>query len=59
VSKKQVAKYEHSSARTDYEEFPGRPHLALIGEGWEEIAASVDSWLDGVLDAAPAPEAAS
>jgi hypothetical protein len=23
----------------------------MAGEGWDEVAASIDSWLDGVLDA--------
>ena len=23
----------------------------MLGEGWEEVAAGIDSWLDGVLDA--------
>jgi len=35
-------------------EFEGRPHLFVVGEGWEEVAASIDGWLDGVLEAAPA-----
>ena len=38
-------------AKTDYLEFEGRPHLSMVGEGWEEVAAGIDSWLDGVLDA--------
>jgi pimeloyl-ACP methyl ester carboxylesterase len=51
LSKKQYEKYERSPAATDYIEFEGRPHLMMAAEGWEEIAASIDSWLDGVLDA--------
>jgi alpha-beta hydrolase superfamily lysophospholipase len=54
VSRAQFKKYEHSPARTDYLEFEGRPHLFLVGEGSDEVAAAIDSWLDGVLDAAPA-----
>ena len=54
VARAQHKKYEKSSARTDYLEFEGRPHLFMVGEGWEEVAAAIDSWLDGVLDAAPA-----
>ena len=53
VSKAQYKKYERSPAQTEYLEFEGRPHLVMVGEGWEEVAASIDSWLDGVLDAAP------
>jgi hypothetical protein len=26
----------------------------VVGEGWEEVAASVAGWLDGVLNAVPA-----
>ena len=51
VSRAQYKKYEHSPAKTEYVEFEGRPHLFVVGEGWEEVAESIDSWLDGVLDA--------
>jgi pimeloyl-ACP methyl ester carboxylesterase len=44
-------RYEASPAKTDYLEFEGRPHLHMVAPGWEEIAAAIDSWLDGVLDA--------
>jgi pimeloyl-ACP methyl ester carboxylesterase len=54
VARAQYKKYEHSPARTDYLEFEGRPHLFVVGEGAEEVAAAIDSWLDGVLDTAPA-----
>jgi hypothetical protein len=27
-----------------------------VGEGSDEVAAAIDSWLDGVLDVAPAAE---
>jgi alpha-beta hydrolase superfamily lysophospholipase len=53
VSRAQYKKYERSPARTEYLEFEGRPHLFVAGEGSDEVAASIDSWLDGVLDAAP------
>jgi len=57
VSRAQYKKYEHSPAKTEYLEFEGRPHLFGVGEGWEEVAASIDSWLGGVLDTpAPAPQ---
>jgi pimeloyl-ACP methyl ester carboxylesterase len=49
LSKKQYEKYEKSEAQTDYIEFPGRPHLMMVAEGWEEIAGGIESWLDGVL----------
>jgi alpha-beta hydrolase superfamily lysophospholipase len=54
VSRAQYKKYEHSPAQTDYLEFEGRAHLFLVGEGSDEVAAAVDSWLDGVLDPVPA-----
>ena len=53
LSRKQYEKYEKSDAQTDFVEFPGRPHLMMVAEGWEEIADGIESWLDGVL-AAPA-----
>jgi pimeloyl-ACP methyl ester carboxylesterase len=53
LSKAQYKRYERSPAQTDYLEFESRPHLHMVGEGWEEVAAGVESWLDGVLDKAP------
>jgi len=50
LSHKQYEKYEKSPAPTDYIEFAGRPHLMMIGEGWEEIAAGIESWVIGVLE---------
>jgi alpha-beta hydrolase superfamily lysophospholipase len=50
VSRAQYKKYERSAARTDYLEFEGRPHLFVVGDGAEEVAEAIDSWLDGVLD---------
>jgi hypothetical protein len=44
-------------AKTDYVEFAGRPHLSMVGDGWEEVAAGIDSWLSGVLEASKAAEA--
>jgi pimeloyl-ACP methyl ester carboxylesterase len=54
VSHKQYEKYGKSPADTEYIEFEGRPHLAMAAPGWEEIATSIDSWLDGVLESAEA-----
>ena len=54
VSRAQYKKYERSPATTEYLEFEGRPHLFIVGEGSDEVAAAIDGWLDGVLDAAPA-----
>jgi len=49
LAKKQYDKYSRSGATTECIEFSGRPHLAMVGEGWEEIAAGIERWLDGVL----------
>jgi alpha-beta hydrolase superfamily lysophospholipase len=53
--RKQYEKYERSPAATEFVEFEGRPHLLMAAEGWEEVTASIDSWLDSVLDAALIP----
>lgn len=49
VSRSHYAHFKHSSARTDFKEFPGRAHLLLSQEGWEEIADYAAGWLDGIL----------
>jgi pimeloyl-ACP methyl ester carboxylesterase len=54
LSKKQYEKYEKSPAQTDFLEFAGRPHLGMVGEGWEEVAGAINLWLDEVLAAVPA-----
>src|SRR6266550_3084024 len=53
LSRKQYEKYAKSDARTDYIELPGRPHLMMVGEGWEDVAARIESWLDRVLATPP------
>jgi alpha-beta hydrolase superfamily lysophospholipase len=55
LSRKQYEKYERSPAATEYVEFEGRPHLLMAAEGWDEVAASIDSWLDGVLEVTTVP----
>ena len=50
VASAQYKSYERSPAKTDYLEFDGRPHLFMVAADWQEVAAAVDSWLDGVLD---------
>ena len=55
LSKKQYEKYERSDAETEYLEFEGRPHLLMAAEGWDEVAAAIDSWLDGALEAQVPP----
>jgi len=51
LAKAQYKRYERSPAKTDYLEFEGRPHLHMVAHDWQEVAAAIDSWLDGVLDA--------
>ena len=51
LTKAQYKRYERSPAKTDYLEFEGRPHLQMVASDWQEVAAAIDSWLDGVLDA--------
>ena len=51
LSKAQYKHYERSPAKTDYLEFEGRPHLHMVAPDWQEVAAEIDAWLDGVLDA--------
>ena len=53
LTKAQYKKYEHSPAQTDYLEFEGRPHLHMAADDWEEVAAGIASWLDGVVDDVP------
>ena len=48
VSHAQYKKYEQSPAKTDYLEFEGRPHLFVVGDGWEEVAAAIGTWLAGI-----------
>jgi alpha-beta hydrolase superfamily lysophospholipase len=50
LARAQAKKYERSSARTDYLEFEGRPHLHMAADDWREVADGVAAWLDGVLD---------
>jgi pimeloyl-ACP methyl ester carboxylesterase len=60
VSKAAYKHYaHHSDAVTDFVEFPGRSHLLMAGDGWEEVATYVAEWLDRQLTelAAPAPAA--
>jgi DNA-binding transcriptional LysR family regulator len=59
VARAQFKRYEHSPAQTEYMEFEGRPHLFVVGEGWDEVAAAIDGWLDGVLEATPADGASA
>jgi pimeloyl-ACP methyl ester carboxylesterase len=57
LAKAQYKRYERSPAKTEYLEFEGRAHLHMVAPDWQEVAAAIDSWLDGVLDA-PEPATA-
>jgi len=46
-----LLQYEKSEAQTYQVEFAGRPHLMMSAEGWEEIAAGIEEWLEQVLAA--------
>jgi pimeloyl-ACP methyl ester carboxylesterase len=56
LARKQYEKYGRSTAKTDYIEFPGRPHLMMVAEGWEEIAAGIEGWLGGAVAVSAAGE---
>ncbi len=53
VAKSNFHKYRHSAATTQFVEFPGRSHLLMAGDGWEEVAQYIADWLDRVLRPAP------
>ena len=59
LSRKQYEKYLESSARTDYIELEGRPHLLMAVDGWEEVAAGIDHWIDRVIHRTPEHELTS
>jgi pimeloyl-ACP methyl ester carboxylesterase len=59
LAKAQYKHYEDSPAKTDYLEFEGRPHLHMVAPDWREVAAGIDTWLEGVLDEPAAPQTTS
>lgn len=50
LSKAAYKRYEKSTAKTDYIEFEGRPHLHMAAPDWEEVAEAIDVWLGESLD---------
>jgi len=44
VNRSNFRKYRNSKAITDFAEFPGRSHLTIAQEGWEEVAEYALSW---------------
>jgi pimeloyl-ACP methyl ester carboxylesterase len=53
VAKSTFDEYRDSPATTGFVEFPGRSHLLMTDEGWEEVAHYIAGWLDRVLRPAP------
>jgi len=53
VAKANFHRYRDVEATTDFVEFPGRSHLLMAGDGWEEVAQYIADWLDRVLRPAP------
>jgi pimeloyl-ACP methyl ester carboxylesterase len=44
VNRSNFRKYRRSTATTDFVEFPGRSHLTIAQDGWEEVAEHALSW---------------
>jgi pimeloyl-ACP methyl ester carboxylesterase len=44
VNQSNLRKYRHSTATTNFAEFPGRSHLIVAQTGWEEVAEHALSW---------------
>ena len=42
--KANLKRYRTSKARTDYQEYPGRSHLILGQDGWEQVADFALNW---------------
>jgi pimeloyl-ACP methyl ester carboxylesterase len=42
-------KYRGSAARTDFKEFPGQTHWLIANPGWEDVAGSIETWLQEVV----------
>jgi pimeloyl-ACP methyl ester carboxylesterase len=45
ITKATLTQYRHSSAVTDFEEFPDRGHSLTIDHGWPEVANLALTWL--------------
>jgi len=45
LAKSAYKRYEKSTAKTDYIEFDGRPHLHMTAPDWQEVAQAIDAWL--------------
>ena len=50
VNRSNFRKYRSSKAVTDFKEFPGRSHLIVAQEGWEEVAGYALAWAQDQLE---------
>lgn len=51
LNRKNVRKYRHSAAVTEYKEFAGRSHFIIGEAGWEEVAEYALAWAEAKLPA--------
>ena len=51
VDRSTFRKYRNSTAITDFKEFPGRSHLIVAQQGWEEVAEFALAWANDRLQA--------
>ncbi len=51
VDRSTFRKYRNSTAITDFKEFPGRSHLIVAQQGWEEVAEYALAWANDRLRA--------
>ncbi len=42
-------KYRGSPARTDFKAFPGQKHWLIANPGWEDVAGTIEGWLQEVV----------
>ena len=49
VDRSTLRKYRNSKAITDFKEFPGRTHLIVAQDGWEEVAEYALTWANDRL----------
>ncbi len=48
INRSNFKKYKHTSARTDFKEFPNRCHWIISQPGWEEVAGYAADWLNKI-----------
>jgi pimeloyl-ACP methyl ester carboxylesterase len=57
VVRENYGKYRHSKAVTSLKEFPGRSHLLIAQDGWEEVAEHALSWAQSPVQTRAGAEA--